>query len=225
MSLITPILKTQPARPLETGEYMGILIRIVEKGTQEEIFHQTKQVTRRPKLLLTWVLPYHNVLIKGRAVPALVHKEFTNSLWEGAPLYKAIVAMRGVDFTNDQHGDEYNLLGMLLCPALLGLHVRKENGRDYIDVKEIKTLPEDVFIPDSPYAPSSLSFENWDWDIFDELPERTQADIKKAPEFAGVPPRGTQPSPPDVQTRPPYMQNSENQQHPPAGRQPLAVTE
>ena len=56
MSLLLPIIRQSPT-DLTTGEYVGILFRIVEKGTQEELFKQTNQLYQRPKVLLTWVLP------------------------------------------------------------------------------------------------------------------------------------------------------------------------
>jgi|GEM_PF-5247883 len=193
MSLTTPILRSKDAdEPLQSGEYMGILVRIIEKGTREEVYKVTNKTYKRAKVLFTWVLPYNYTTIQQQTRPVLVHKEYTVTMWDKSPLYKDVVAMIGVDFTPDQHNQPFDLLSLGGCPARLRLSVKQQDKKEYIDIVDVQPLSEDDDIPDSPYAFSALTFGEWDWAIFDSLSERTQREIMQTPEYAALPARDDQ---------------------------------
>lgn len=193
MSLTTPILRSKDAdEPLQSGEYMGILVRIIEKGTREEVYKVTNKTYKRAKVLFTWVLPYHYTTIQQQSRPVLVHREYTVSMWDKSPLYKDVIAMIGVDFTPDQHNQPFDLLSLGGCPARLKLSVKQQDKKEYIDVVDVQPLNEDDDIPDSPYAFSALTFGQWDWAVFDSLSERTQKEIMQTPEYAALPARDDQ---------------------------------
>ena len=190
MSLITPILRSKDAsEPLQSGEYIGILVRIVEKGTREELYKITNKAYKRAKVLFTWVLPYHQTIIQQQTLPVLVHKEYTLSLWDKSPMYKDVVSMIGMDFTPAQHNQPFDLLSLGGCAARLKLSVHRQDKKEYIDVIDVLPLSEEDDIPESPYSFSSLTFDMWDWAIYDTLSERTKNDILQTPEYARLPAR------------------------------------
>ncbi len=182
MSLLTPIIRHQQA-DLRDGDYVGILFRIVEKGTQLELYKQTNQEYRRPKVLLTWVLPEQMQTVQGELRPALIHKEYTQSMRQSAHLYRDVVAIRGFDFTDADQHLPFDLLSMLGAPCLLSVKIVKSGEFQYIDLQAVKHLPVDSVVPDCPYLLYSLTFNHWNWEYYDELSPLLRQDIAKSPEF------------------------------------------
>ena len=182
MSLLTPIIRQQQA-DLNDGEYVGILFRIVEKGTQHGVFKQTNQEYKRPKVLLTWVLPEQMQAVRGELRPALIHKEYTHSMRQSAHLYRDVVAMRGFDFTDADQHVPFDLLSMLGAPCLLSVKISRNGDYSHIDLQAIKPLPVDTLVPDCPYMLYSLTFSEWNWEYYDELSPALRQDIAKSPEF------------------------------------------
>ena len=189
MSLYVPIIRQDPA-DLTSGEYVGILFRIIEKGTQAELFKQTNQLVHRPKVLFTWVLPDHFELVQKQPRPVLIHKEYTQSLRQSSHLYRDIIAMRGMDFSESEITYPFDLLSLLGTPGLLTLQVTKKGETVHADLKQIKPMPVEMEVPDCPYDLYSLTFRDWKWDYYDELSQKLQQDIARSAEFSTLPERG-----------------------------------
>lgn len=193
MSLLLPIIRQSPTE-LTTGEYVGILFRIVEKGTQEELFKQTNQLYQRPKVLLTWVLPDQYELVQKQPRPVLIHKEYTQSLRQSSHLYRDVIGMRGYDFSESELTYPFDLLSLLGTPSLLSVQVIKKGDTCHPELKQIKPLPVDTGVSDCPYDFYSLTFKDWNWEIYDELSQKLQQEIARSPEYAKLPTRVNQPT-------------------------------
>lgn len=191
MSLLLPIIRQSPT-DLTTGEYVGILFRIVEKGTQEELFKQTNQLYQRPKVLLTWVLPDQYELVQKQPRPVLIHKEYTQSLRQSSHLYRDVIGMRGYDFSESELTYPFDLLSLLGTPSLLSVQVTKKGETCHPELKQIKPLPADTGVSDCPYDFYSLTFKDWNWEIYDELSQKLQQEIARSPEYAKLPARVNQ---------------------------------
>ena len=191
MSLLLPIIQHAPT-DLSTGEYVGILFRIVEKGTQDELFKQTNQLHQRPKVLLTWVLPDQYELVQKQPRPFLIHKEYTQSLRQSSHLYRDVIAIRGFDFSESELTYPFDLLSLLGTPCLLSVQVTKKGETIHAELKSIKPIPAEIDVPDCPYDLYSLTFKNWKWEFYDELSQKLQQEIARSPEYAKLPARVSQ---------------------------------
>ena len=191
MSLLLPIIQHTPT-DLITGEYVGILFRIVEKGTQEELFKQTNQLYQRPKVLFTWVLPDHYELVQKQPRPVLIHKEYTQSLRQSSHLFRDVMAIRGYEFSESELTYPFDLLSLLGTPCLLSVQVTKKGEAFHPELKQIKPLPPETDVPDCPYDLYSLTFKDWQWELYDELSQKAQQEIARSPEYAKLPARVNQ---------------------------------
>ena len=141
-----PIVRQSPT-DLTSGEYVGILFRIIEKGTQEELFKQTNQLFQRQKVLFTWVLPDHFELVQNQPRPVLIHREYTQSLRQSSHLYRDVIAMRGYDFSESELTYPYDLLSLLGTPCLLSIEVVKKGEIIHPELKQIKPVPREWMFP------------------------------------------------------------------------------
>ena len=188
MSLLTPIIR-QKQTELTSGDYGAILFRIIEKGTQVELFKQTNREYLRPKLLFTWVLPDQMERVQGEPRPVLIHKEYTHSLRQSAHLYRDVIALRGADFTDQELNHPFDLLSLLGTPCILTISVNKSGEHTHKEVRAVKTIPTDTEISECPYDLYSLTFTDWRWELYDELSPRLQQELAKSPEFQQLPAR------------------------------------
>lgn len=191
MSLLLPIIQ-QTTTEFTTGDYVGILFRIVEKGTQDELFKQTNQLYQRRKVLFTWVLPDQYELVQQQPRPVLIHKEYTQSLRQSSHLYRDVIAIRGYDFSESELTYPFDLLSLLGTPSLLSIQITPKGETRHPDLKQIKPLLPDTDVADCPYDLYSLTFKDWNWELYDELSQKLQQEIARSPEYAKLPARVNQ---------------------------------
>lgn len=188
-----PVTNRAPQSELNTEKpYAALLYRIVQLGQQK--------YDRR--ILLSWVLPeVERPLppgVKEGIDRHVIHKEYTESLFESATLRVDINRMVGHDLLKTYEGTNFELTSLLGSACLLWLDksVRKEgyanqaggnNRREGIfEIAGIAPFPEDDFLPPNTWPLQSLTFKNFDWKLFDSLSSRLRLRIESAPEFAAL---------------------------------------
>lgn len=190
MSIVIPVKNSVLVTDnLPDGQYVGVLFRMVQLGTQTETFKGTVRPVR--KILLSWIIPSAHRMIDGESRPVHVHKKYTESLWETAHLRKDIIAILGRDVFNELiDGQENYELERLLGLTCLINTTQKSFGphnRSYAEITSFEPLTDDEIIPDIDQESESLSFGNFNWDVFASLTERLRKSIESSPEFGEIP--------------------------------------
>ena len=190
MSIVIPVKNSVLVTDsLPDGQYVGVLYRMVQLGTQPERFKGTVRPVR--KILLSWIIPSAYRMIDGESRPVHVHKKYTESLWEKAHLRKDIITILGRDVFNEliDGQENYELERLLGLTCLINTTQRRfgPNNQSYAKITSFEPLSDDEIIPEIDQETESLSFGNFNWTVFASLTERLRKTIESSPEFGEMP--------------------------------------
>ena len=166
------------------GIYPAVLCRIIQLGTQNEMFQNQNRKVK--KILLSFVIPGISVMIKEEPRPYIIHREYTESLWETAHLRRDLVKMKGYNFLVDEAENEldFDLSSLLGFPLLITLRHRTTNTPTLIaEVSAYAPLPEDELLPENPLPLSVLTFQNFNWPLYNKLGQKLRQRIASAQEY------------------------------------------
>lgn len=165
------------------GTHIARCIQIVDLGTQKsEYLGQEKELH---KVRITWELPTEKRVFKEEngEQPFLVSKEFTLSLGEKANLRKVLESWRGKAF-DETELQGFDLLKLLGAPCMLQIiHKVSQSGNKYAEISSVMKLMKGTECPAQINPSTSLSFEDWNEEVFNGLNEWLRDKIKQSPEY------------------------------------------
>jgi len=187
-----PIYATKPEgndfAKVEPGTYMARCYSMVEIGHIDTEFNGEKK--KAHKVMLTWELPEElAVFNEGKGPePYSVSKTYTLSMHEKSTLRKDLESWRGKGFT-ELEAAKFDITKLLGVPCLLTItHQpgKQDPNKTYVTVSSISRLMKGQQCP-NPVNPSrTLSFDNFDWKVFETLSEYTKERIKQSDEFRAL---------------------------------------
>lgn len=185
--------------PPPSGTHVARCVQIIDLGTQHWSFNGQPKSTR--KVRVTFELPEELHVFdeeKGEE-PFFVSQEFTASLGPKANLRAALEAWRGVPFTAEEL-EGFDLKKILGAPAMVTIvHETSKAGKSYANIAGIAKMPKSMKCPKqiNPPVNFSLDPEEFQQEIYDELPEWLQKKIAESDEFKAIsnPPDEEEPAP------------------------------
>ncbi len=170
---------------VKPGTYMARCYRMIEIGTiKEDYMGQEKQ---HQKVMISWELPTELAIFdkdKGEE-PYAVSKTYTLSMNEKANLRKDLESWRGKGFTEGE-ALKFDLTVLLGKPCLLSIiqQPSKTNpGRNYTVISSISPLMKGQVCPDQINPTKVLSYDEFNWELFESLSDFTKDKIKSSIEF------------------------------------------
>ncbi|HBD96393.1 MAG TPA: hypothetical protein DC057_19640 [Spirochaetia bacterium] len=159
---------------------------MIELGTQEMEFKGVKKLLKKANL--TWELPTEMEVFneeKGEQ-PFSISNDYTLSMFEGANLRRDLEGWRGKGFSEEEatHFDITKLVGVACL--LNVIHKPAKNGKTYANIASISTLPKGIICPAQINPSRILQFEDFDYNLYKELPEFLQEKISASPEFKAL---------------------------------------
>ena len=162
-----------------TGTTVGRCVRLWDLGTQTGEYQG--KVTNRKQIFMGFELP--NELMDagedGIQKPFIIAKFYTNSLNEKATLRIHLEAWRGKAFT-DEELDGFDLMSVLGKACTLSI-VSKDGGG--VKIGSVSSIMKGVTCPPQFNEESSFWIEEWNQDVFDNMPGGIKAIIQKSPEY------------------------------------------
>jgi len=158
--------------PIATGNYPARCYSMVHLGTIEENILGT--LKKLNKVRITWELPTELKVFKEEKgeQPQVISKEFTLSLHEKATLRGFLKNWRGKDFT-DEEAKAFDIEKLVGAPCMLNItHKTKKDGSGiYAEIGSVSAMPKGFVCPESINPAFVFTYENFDTDKFDSLPE------------------------------------------------------
>lgn len=158
--------------PIATGNYPARCYSMVHIGTIEENILGTLKTLN--KVRVTWELPTELKVFKEEngEQPQVISKEFTLSLHEKATLRGFLKNWRGKDFT-DEEAKSFDIEKLVGAPCMLNItHKTKKDGSGiYAEIGSVSTMPKGFVCPDAINEPFVWTYENFDQEKFNSLPE------------------------------------------------------
>lgn len=173
---------------VKPGTYLARCYRMVEIGTVKEEFQGQIKVAQ--KVMITWELPTELAVFnpeKGEE-PFTVSKTYTLSMHEKANLRKDLESWRGKGFTEEEcrKFDITKLLGVPCLLSIIQQPSKTDPGRTYTVISSISPLMKGQECPDQINDTKVLSYDEFNWDLFESLSDYTKDKIRGSLEFQRI---------------------------------------
>lgn len=162
--------------PVEPGVYIAVCIGVIDLGEQ----YSEKFKSYANKVKFIWEIPSETVEIDGKQEPRQLSKEFTISASKKGNLRGFISSWNSKTYSDDEFLD-FDLFDQLGLPCQLNV-VLNETG-EYANVDNLMPLPKGFPAPESTNKHIKWDMQSWDDEVFKDLPEWIQEQIKKSTEY------------------------------------------
>lgn len=189
--MTTPIYATNSGTKRElipAGNYVGRCYQMIHIGTVAEFFNgEPKNLN---KVRIGWELPTERRVFKEEngEQPFVVSKEFTLSMNEKSNLRKMLASWRGKDFSEDE-AKKFDITKLLGVPCMINV-IHKPKASDpsviYEQIATVSPVPKGLKVPDQENENMVLSYAQFDWDVFERLPDFLKDKIKNSVEYAAM---------------------------------------
>lgn len=170
---------------VEPGTYVARCYSMIEVGTVDTEFQGEKK--KRHEVMLTWELPTELAVFnmeKGME-PFAVSKTYTLSMHEKAVLRKDLESWRGLGFTEDE-ARSFDITKLLGVPCILSVIHKpwvSDATKTSVVITSISKLMKGQVCPDQVNPTRILSYDNFDWNIFEGLSDYMKDKIRLSDEF------------------------------------------
>lgn len=179
---------TSTARELTpAGNHIARCYQMIEIGTVTEVIMNKSQTLR--KVRIGWELPLETKEFReGEGErPFVISKEYTLSMHEKSNLRKDLKSWRGRDFTEDE-AKSFDITKLLGVPCMINIiHAPSKDGtRTYANISGVTPMPKGVKCPPQFNDMLELSYDNFDEEVFNSLPDFIKDKMKTSVEYAGL---------------------------------------
>jgi hypothetical protein len=175
---------SQPKELIPAGNYVARCFQMIEIGTvKEEYKGEPKQSY---KVRFGWELPTELRVFKEERgeEPMVISKTYTLSMHEKANLRKDLESWRGKPFSDDE-AKGFDITKLLGVACMLNIiHKPNQDGsKVYERIAGITPLMKGYDAPKQINPVKRLEFDSWNQEVFDNLPDFLQNEIKATPEY------------------------------------------
>lgn len=185
---ITATNSGQARELIPAANYIARCYQMIEIGTVTESFQGDSKTMK--KVRIGWELPTETRVFneeKGEQ-PMVISQEYTLSMNEKANLRKMLASWRGKDFTEDE-AKSFDITKLLGVPCMLNV-IHKPSKSDaskiYQSISSVSAMPKGMKAPDQVNKNLVLSYDSWDQEIFDKLPDFIKAKMQTSSEYAAM---------------------------------------
>lgn len=169
------------------GNHIARCYSMIEIGTVTEIIMNKSQTLR--KVRIGWELPLETREFKegDGEKPFVISKEYTLSMHEKSNLRKDLKSWRGKDFTEDE-AKSFDITKLLGVPCMINIihQPSKDGSRVYANIAGVTPMPKGVKCPPQFNDTVELSYDNFDEEEFEKLPDFIKDKMKSSLEYAGL---------------------------------------
>jgi hypothetical protein len=170
---------------VEPGTYVARCYSMIEIGTIEVEFKGEKK--KQHKVAITWELPTETAIFheeKGPE-PFVVSKKYTLSMHEKSNLRKDLESWRGKGYT-DKEAEKVDITKLIGQPCLLSViqSPRPDDpNKTYTAISSITKMMKGQECPDQINPTRILSYDEFNWEIFDSLSDYMKEQIRSSDEY------------------------------------------
>lgn len=186
MPIIVKNTENENFAPIEAGTYDARCYSMIYLGTIKRVTMGKEEIQKR--IRISWELPGEmKEFKKGEGLkPHVISKEYTLSLNEKANLRKILASWRGKDFTPEElKGFDITKVLGVGCTLTI-THQPKEGGGNYAAVTAVSPVMKGHVLPALINPKIELSYENFDFTVFNSLPDFVKEKIKSSEEYQNM---------------------------------------
>lgn len=168
------------------GLHVARCYKMIDLGTHDEEFQGVIKKAR--KVRIEFELPLETKVFKEGedAKPFSIGKEFTLSLHEKAKMRKYLESWRGKPFT-EQEANGFDVSKLIGAPCMVNIvHGTSKSGKEYADISAITPVAKGMTCPSQVNASFIFSFETFDSNKFEQLPDWIKNKAKESYEYKDI---------------------------------------
>lgn len=173
---------------IPSGNYIARCYQMIEIGTISEIIMGKSVVLK--KVRIGWELPTETRIFREEngEQPLVISKEYTLSMHEKSNLRKDLKSWRGQDFTDDEAKafDITKLIGAACMLNIIHKHGKSDPSRVYEEISGITGIPKGMKAPDQVNKTFILSYDDFNREVFDSLPDFIKQKMQGSLEYAAL---------------------------------------
>ena len=169
--------------PIPAGNYQARCYSMIHIGTIEGEYMGEKK--KQNKVNITFELPTELKVFKEDKgeQPCVISKEYTLSMYDKSSLRKDLAGWRGKDFTEDE-AKCFDISVLIGKPCMLNIiHKTSGKGNVYATIASISSIPKGLKVEKQINPPFELSYDKWDEEKFNSLPDFLKDKIKVSDEY------------------------------------------
>lgn len=173
---------------IPSGNYIGRCYQMIEIGTVKETILGVEKILK--KVRIGWELPTELRIFKEEngEQPMVISKEFTLSMHEKSALRNMLKSWRGKDFT-EAEAESFDITKLIGVPCMINIiHKpgKSDPSKTYQEISGITPMPKGVNSPDQINKTFILSYDSFNEDLFETLPDFIKDKMKSSLEYAAL---------------------------------------
>lgn len=185
------ILATTNSTPRElvpAGNYIARCYQMIQVGTVNELINGENKLLQ--KVRIGWEFPNDLKVFseeKGPQ-PIVFNEEYTLSMGEKANLRKMLASWRGKDFSFEEAKsfDITCLLGVACMVNIIHKPTKADPSKVYAKIGSVSSVPKGMEVPAAVNPVFVLSYDNFDFDKFNGLPDFIKEKMKTSVEYLAL---------------------------------------
>lgn len=170
------------------GNYVAICYEIIHIGTVADVVMGEHKLIN--KVRIGWELPIERRVFdeeKGLQ-PFAIFQKFTLSLHEKSSLRKTLASWRGRDFT-EQEAKAFDITVLAGKPCMINIihkPSKADPSRIHAVIGAIGPVPKGIDVPKITNPIRILSYDNFDFNLYNSLPEWLRNEVASSVEFKKI---------------------------------------
>lgn len=187
MSIIATTNST-PRELIPSGNYVARCYKMIQIGTVEEIINGEKKQLQ--KVRIGWEFPNDQKVFseeKGLQ-PISCDEEYTLSMGDKANLRKMLASWRGKDFSPEEAKafDVTKLVGVSCMVNIIHVQSKRDASKIYSKIGSVSSIPKGIQVPAQINKTFILSYDSFDYEKFNLLPDFIKDKMKTSTEFQAL---------------------------------------
>lgn len=188
MSIVAKATGGTARKPLDAGMYVARCFQLLHIGNVLETIPGMAP-KKLDKVRFTWELPTELRVFKEEngEQPLAISKDFTLSLHEKSALRAMLKGWRSKDFTEEEAA-AFDISKLLGVPCMLNITHKpsKDGSQMYEQISGVTPLPKGMTCPPLINPIQELTYDNWNQELFDKLPEFLKEKIKSSDQYKAM---------------------------------------
>lgn len=173
---------------IPAGNYIARCYQMIEIGTISEVINGETKILK--KVRIGWELPTEMKVFNEEKGPQPrgISKEYTLSMYDKASLRKDLKSWRGKDFT-DEEAKEFDITKLLGAVCMINIIHKpgsKNPSKMYEEIAGVTPMIKGMPVPEQINPTMCLSYDNFDTEAFEKLPDFIKAKMKGSLEYAAL---------------------------------------
>ena len=174
-----------PREQVPAGTHVARVYEVIHIGTVTDTWEgQTKQLN---KVRIGFELPLETRVFKEEngEQPFVISREFTLSTHEKATLRAFIEGLTGRKMS-EQEAKAYDVLTLIAKECLIAVTHTEKGDKTYANIASASPMMKGMVCPPAINKVRVLDYDNFDWELYESLPDFLKTKISNTPEYGRV---------------------------------------